>query len=615
MRQLVISEQDNVAALMDNGKAIDFIISKNDFSVGDVYAVTVENIMQSINAVFVKLQEGQMGFLHANDIPGRGLLNDRLSPGQRLLVQIVKEPTGNKGPRVNLAISIPGRYYVLTSENKNIAISRRISDNAERDKLRSITNLMKPEELGVVIRTEASGRSQEELEEDFLNIWEKWKNVVDKYDRTDGCGPIFKESDFLYSTLRDYYNNNIDEIVVGGIQARYKCQEHLKSWTGREVNVNYHEPDQILIKTDVIKELRNCLSNRVNLPSGGYIIIQGMEALTAIDINSGKFTSSNTLRETVRRTNMEAAVEIARQMRLRNIGGMIIVDFIDMADRADRIAVIEVLESAVRSDKAKPQIGQLSDLCLVEITRKRSGQSLAEVFGNTCHQCNGSGVIFNLKGGDETHSHFGGRRSSRPAPHQRSGGYQQRNDRNDRGGERDRSERSDRLDRDSRDRSERMDRGDRPERVERQDRGDRPERTERPDRGERADRGDRQERSGGERPERTDRPDRGGDRQGGRPGNRNRPNNRYGNRDFRDRRNNRQGGGFRPGGPDQAAGDAPATDAVEAHVSAENSFVEPAPAPDTSSELTRSKTFSATHMVDDAPGAGFTEGPATPAAE
>ncbi len=569
MRQLVISEQDNVAALMDNGKAIDFIISKNDFSVGDIYAVTVENIMQSINAVFVKLQDGQMGFLHANDIPGRGLLNDRLSPGQRLLVQIVKEPTGNKGPRVNLAISIPGRYYVLTSENKNIAISRRISDNAERDKLRSITNLMKPEELGVVIRTEASGRTQEELEEDFLNIWEKWKNVVDKYDRTDGCGPIFKESDFLYTTLRDYYNNNIDEIVVAGIQAKYKCQEHLKSWTGREVNVNFHDQDQLLIKTDVIKELRNCLSNRVNLPSGGYIIIQGMEALTAIDINSGKFTSSNTLRETVRRTNMEAAVEIARQMRLRNIGGMIIIDFIDMADRADRIAVIEVLEAAVRNDKAKPQVGQLSDLCLVEITRKRSGQSLAETFGNICQQCAGSGVIFNLKGADDSsHSHHAANRRSRPPQHQQSRGYQQRNDRPERGDRMDRSERSDRLDR-----------PERPERADRPERGDRPERVS----------------TGsvpGDRPERNDRGDR-------RPGNRNRPNNRYGNRDFRDNRsrnNNRPG--FRPGaiegGAEAGAGGG---NESEAPAGATNESFESANNP--TSELTKSKSFSATHMVEE----------------
>lgn len=491
MRQLVISESDNIAALIEDGKAIDFYISKNEYGVGDVYSVVVENIMPSINAVFVKLAEGQMGFLHANDIPGRGTLYERLSPGQRLLVQIVKEPTGNKGPRVNLSISIAGRYFVLTTENNSIAISRRISENAERDRLRSITNLMKPEELGAVIRTEAAGRSQEELEEDFLNIWEKWKNIVEKYDRCDSYAAVYKESDFLYTTLRDAYNNTIDEVVVGSIQSKYRCQEYLTSWTGREVNIAYYEGHEILSRTDVLREIRNCLSNRVNLPSGGYIVIQGMEALTAIDINSGKFTSSATLRETVRRTNMEAAVEIARQMRLRNIGGMIIIDFIDMADRADRISVMEILETAIRHDKAKPQIGQLSDLCLVEITRKRSGQALAEIFGNTCQHCSGSGVIFNLKG-DDGHSHSSNNRfkdrehGDRDRRSHQGTRTHNRNDNRDRHDNRDRNDNRDRPDNrenrdrlagdrdrsesrgpDNRDRSENRDRGDNRDRNDR----------------------------------------------------------------------------------------------------------------------------------------------------
>jgi ribonuclease E len=477
MRQLVISEQDNVAALMENGKAIDFFISKNEYSVGDIYAVQVENIMPSINAVFVKIADGQMGFLHANDIAGRGHLETRLSPGQRLLVQIVKEPTGNKGPRVNPAISLPGRYFVVTTENQSIAISRRIGDNTERDRLRSIANLMKPEELGVVIRTEAAGRTQEELEEDFLTIWEKWKNVVDKYDRSEGYCPIFKDTDFLYSTLRDAFNSSVDEICVSSVQSKYRCQEYLKTWTGREVEVKVFEGSDLMVKTDVLKELRGCLSNRANLPSGGYVIIQGMEALTAIDINSGKFTSSTTLRETVRRTNMEAAVEIARQMRLRNIGGMIIIDFIDMADRADRIAVMEVLENAVKSDKAKPQIGQLSDLCLVEITRKRSGQAIAEIFGETCSHCNGSGVIFNLKDDGSKNN----RHNSRPQhSHSRpQGNSNYRNDRNDRNDRSDRPERiHDRSERPN-DRSERPSSNDRNNNPNRNDRNNNPNRNDR----------------------------------------------------------------------------------------------------------------------------------------
>ena len=396
MKSLVVSEHHSIASLVQEGKAQDFFISRNEFGVGDIYTVQVENIMPSINAVFVKLEEGRMGFLHANDIPGEGSLYDRLAPGQKLMVQIEKEPTGKKGPRVNLKISLPGRYFVLTTETAGISISKKISDYEEKDRLKAIANLMKPEEFGLVIRTEASARTKEELEEDFVNLWNIWKNIMDKHDQRSGPGVVYKEKDFLYSILRDNFNSSIDEIVVSSLQAKYRTEEFLKTWTGREVPVRFLDTEQILQKTDVEKELRSCLSKRVDLPSGGYIIIQTMEALTAIDINSGKFTASNTLRETVRRTNMEAAIEIARHIRLRNIGGMIIIDFIDMAEREDRIRVMETLESALRPDKAKPQVGPLSELCLVEITRKRSGQALSEVFGEECPVCNGTGIIFKL---------------------------------------------------------------------------------------------------------------------------------------------------------------------------------------------------------------------------
>ncbi len=494
MRSLVISEFDKIASLMEDGRALDFLISKHEYGVGDIYTVKVENIMPAIDAVFVKLEDGRMGFLHANDVPGTGNLFDRVYPGQKLLVQIVKEPTGKKGPRVNLSISLPGRYFVLSNESGSIAISRKIAEGAERNRLKSIANLMKPEDIGIVIRTEASGRTQEELEEDFVNLWEKWKNAVDKHERNSEPGLIYKEQDFLYSTLRDFFNAGVDEIIVDSMQGKYRAEEFLKGWTGREVAVRHLEQEKVLSDSGVESELRNCLYNRVDLPSGGYIIIQTTEALTSIDINSGRFTSSTTLRETVRRTNMEAAVEIARQMRLRNIGGMIIVDFIDMSNRMDRITVMETLETALKSDKAKPQLGQLSDLCLAEITRKRSGQALSEIFGKTCSHCEGLGVNFYLRGTERKHSH-----------QQQGGNQRYNNQRNDR--------RNDRRDRD--DRGRRDDRGFE-ERGDRHDRGDRNEqRGPREDRGGRDDRGPRGDDRGGDRNDRRDRrDDRGGNRGG-----------------------------------------------------------------------------------------------------
>jgi len=502
MRSLVVSEFDKIAALLEDGRALDFLISKHEYGVGDLYTVKVENIMPAIDAVFVKLEDGRMGFLHANDVPGSGNLYDRVYPGQKLMVQIVKEPTGKKGPRVNLSISIPGRYFVLSNDNSGIAISRKIAEGAERNRLKSIANLMKPEDIGLVIRTEASGHSQEELEEDFVNLWERWKNAVDKHERNSDPGLIYKEQDFLYSTLRDFFNSGVDEIIVDSMQGKYRAEEFLKGWTGREVAVRHIDQERILSDSGVEAELRNCLYNRVDLPSGGYIIIQTTEALTSIDINSGRFTSSTTLRETVRRTNMEAAVEIARQMRLRNIGGMIIVDFIDMSNRMDRIAVMETMETALKTDKAKPQLGQLSDLCLAEITRKRSGQALSEIFGKPCSHCDGLGVNFYLRGTERKHVHqqqAGGQRYSnqRDNRNRRDRDRRDRDDRrdnrnrddrrDDRGGDDRREERGERRDdrRDDRRDERRDDRGERGER--REERGDRSDR--RDDRGDRNDRG------------------------------------------------------------------------------------------------------------------------------
>ena len=189
---------------------------------------------------------------------------------------------------------------MLSTESKGINVSRKIADYSERDRLKSIANLMKPEELGVVIRTEAAGRSKEELEEEFVGLWETWRKIVEKHDRNDGPGLVHRENDFLFTTLRDNFNANIDEIIVNSLQAKYRAEDFLKTWTGREISVVHYDNEEILEKSGLERELKSCLADRVDLPSGGYIIIQSTEALTAIDINSGRFTSSNTLQETVR---------------------------------------------------------------------------------------------------------------------------------------------------------------------------------------------------------------------------------------------------------------------------------------------------------------------------
>ena len=396
MKSLIISEKDKVAAIMDGDKAIEFFIHKGDLLLGDIYTARVENIMPSIDAVFVNLGNNRMGFLHASDIPGQGHLEDRVQPNQKLLVQIVKEPTSNKGPRVNTSISLPGRFLVLTSENTNISLSRKILDYQERNRLKAMVSLLKPPGVGIVVRTEAEGKDEYDLEEDFKMLWDLWKEIADKHENHKYPGLVYRDQDFIYRVIRDAYTSEIDEIVLDTTQGQLKAQQILKNWTGKDVEISLHKEGNILTSKGVEKEIFNALQTKVELPSGGYLFIQTTEALTVIDVNSGRFTSSRTLRETVLKTNLEAAQEVGRQLKLRNIGGVVVIDFIDMDERKDQITVLEAFENALMTDRAKPQIGQLSDLGLVELTRRRQGQSLREVFGHQCQNCGGNGLIFDL---------------------------------------------------------------------------------------------------------------------------------------------------------------------------------------------------------------------------
>ncbi len=420
MKSLIISEKDKIAAIMEDEKAVEFFVHKGDLLLGDIYTARVENVMPSIEAAFVNLGNNRMGFLHASDIPGQGNLYDRVQPGQKLLVQIVKEPTSNKGPRVNTAISLPGRFLVLTTENNNVSVSRKILDYNEKNRLKAMVTLLKPPGVGVVVRTEAEGKDEYDLEEDFKMLWDLWKEITDRHENHKYPGLVHRDLDFIYRVIRDAYTADINEIVLDTTHGQIRAQQILKNWTGRDVEIMLHKEGNILAARGVEKEILNSLQTKVELPSGGYLFVQTTEALTVVDVNSGRFTSSRTLRETVLKTNLEAAHEVARQLKLRNIGGVIVVDFIDMDERRDQITILEAFENALMHDRAKPQIGQLSDLGLVELTRRRQGQSLQEVFGHQCSSCGGGGLIYEISLDGELRR-------------QRSGGQDDRNERGDRG--------------------------------------------------------------------------------------------------------------------------------------------------------------------------------------
>ena len=396
-KRIIIAERDNIAAVMENGRVSDFIISRGDVILGDVYLATVDNILPSIDAAFVNVGADKMGFLHAQDVMGKGTLKDKLSPKQKLIVQVVKEPTGHKGPRVTTEISLPGRFLVLMPYEPGISISKKIENNKERARLKSVVSLIKPVGVGVIIRTEAEGQSEADIQEDLEILLEKWNNIITSAETLTPPNLLYRDQDLLYRTIREACTEDTKEIVVDTAFALQRVQNILQNWhMNKNIQVTlYKGTEPLLIAEDIHKEIKAALNIKVNMPSGGYLFIQQTEALTVIDVNSGKFTSSSTQDETILKTNIEAVHEIARQLRLRNIGGMIIVDFIDMISRADKLAMLEELEIALEPDKAKPQVGQISDLGLVELTRHRQGQSLSEIFTKKCPHCQGTGYFMN----------------------------------------------------------------------------------------------------------------------------------------------------------------------------------------------------------------------------
>ena len=393
--KIVIAERDNIAAVMENGKVAEFYVHRGEIILGDVYLAQVENILPSIEAAFVNVGSDKMGFLHAQDVMGKGALQDKLKPKQKLVVQVVKEPVGHKGPRVTTEISLPGRFLVLMPNEPGINVSKKITSAKERARLKSILNLLKPVGVGVIVRTEAEGQTESDIQEDLEILLEKWNNIITSAESLNPPSLLYRDQDLLYRVIREACNEETQEIVVDTAFALNRVQTILQNWhMNKNINVTlYKGSEPLLVAMDIHKEIKAALQMKVNLPSGGYLFIQTTEALTVIDVNSGKFTNSATQDETILKTNIEAVHEIARQLRLRNIGGMIIIDFIDMTSRVDKLAMMEELEMAIEADKAKPQVGQLSDLGLVEMTRHRQGQALSEIFAKKCPHCQGNGYI------------------------------------------------------------------------------------------------------------------------------------------------------------------------------------------------------------------------------
>ena len=311
-KRIVISEKDNVAALIEDSKVSEFFVSKGDVLLGDVYLSRVDNVLPSIEAAFVDVgMADRMGFIHTDDIIGKGTLKEKVQPNQKLIVQVVKEPTGHKGPRVTTALSLPGRFLVLLPDEKGINVSKKITSQKERARLKSIVSLLKPTGVGVIVRTEAQGQSDSEIQEDLEILLDKWNSIVNAADSANPPSLLYRDQDLLYRVIREAADNEIDEIIVDTAFALHRTTQLLSHWN-LQIKVTMHKgTDPLLVASGVNKEILNALNTKVNLPLGGYLFIQQTEALTVVDVNSGKFTSSANQAETILKTNMQAADEIS----------------------------------------------------------------------------------------------------------------------------------------------------------------------------------------------------------------------------------------------------------------------------------------------------------------
>ncbi|MEM6611209.1 MAG: Rne/Rng family ribonuclease [Cyanobacteria bacterium P01_C01_bin.72] len=415
-KQIIIAEQHHIAAVFWEEQIQELIVATGHQQVSDIYLGTVENVIPGIDAAFVNIGNSERnGFIHVTDLgplrlkKSAAAITELLAPQQKALVQVMKEPTGNKGPRLTGNVTLPGRYLVLMPYGKGVKLSRRISNENERSRLRALAILIKPPGMGLLIRTEADGKAEEAIMEDLEFLQKQWETI--QYQANYAKPPVLlnRDDDFIQRVLRDTYSAEVNTIMIDSSSGVKRIKQQLANWSsGRSpqgVFIDHHrEPQAILDYYRVNAAIREALKPRVDLPSGGYIIIEPTEALTVIDVNSGSFTRSATARETVLWTNTEAATEIARQLRLRNIGGVIVVDFIDMDSHRDKIKLLEHFNNSLKGDKARPQIAQLSELGLVELTRKRQGKNIYELFGQACHTCGGLGQIAYLPGKQEAES-------------------------------------------------------------------------------------------------------------------------------------------------------------------------------------------------------------------
>ena len=373
---------------------------------GNIYLGKVQNVLPGMEAAFVDIGTPKNAVLYRGDVQfdpedieqgGNARIEEILKPKQTIICQVTKNPIAHKGARLTQEVSLPGRFVVLIPNSSTYGISKRLADD-ERKRLRSILDKVKPPQHGVIVRTAAEGVTSEEISADVRRLLSQWQQIEQLAGEAQAPALLYREPDMAVRVIREEFNDDYRGVIIDDEHLHREVRDYVASISPALADRVQHydrasEALSIFERHHVHEQLHKALDRKVWLPSGGSLIIEHTEALTVIDVNTGKNVGSSSLEETVFKNNLEAAVEIAKQLRLRDIGGIIVIDFIDMEVKANRDEVIRVFRDALARDKTRTQVFDISDLGLVEMTRKRIGEGLLESFSSQCPECEGRGLV------------------------------------------------------------------------------------------------------------------------------------------------------------------------------------------------------------------------------
>ncbi|MFH1143550.1 MAG: Rne/Rng family ribonuclease [Candidatus Eisenbacteria bacterium] len=421
-REIVINADpiETRVAVLEDAVLVEFLAEREEDRrrVGEIFKGRVNKVLPGMEAAFIDVGLPKAAFLHVSDTlpamldlegfdldevegerpPARVSIQELLQKGQDILVQVVKEPIGTKGAKVSGRISLPGRFLVLMPGLGRIGVSRKIADREERARLKTVLKELKPRNAGLICRTASEGQSKRELAQDVRYLVDLWKEVEEEAAKREAPALVHQDLGMATGLIRDIFTSQVDRVVVDSKEVYKEIMRYLRV-VAPELKSRvklYTGEGPVFDEYGIEAEIERSFDRKVWLRKGGYIVIESTEAMVTIDVNTGRFIGKRSQEDTILKTNLEAAKEVARQLRLRDLGGIIVVDFIDMEEEQSRRALMDAFRNAVRGDRARTKICTLSELGLIEMTRQRAREPLLHYFSEGCGACGGTGKTLSL---------------------------------------------------------------------------------------------------------------------------------------------------------------------------------------------------------------------------